>query len=266
MSTSAEETISMSQSSQEAQKPTEPVAKEAVPTLTVPARGNPGYKIRIRKNGPYIVEGGVPLVRKSIVYSEYGEPLTWKTESIIPTDEIYLLCRCGQSRHKPFCDSSHSRLGFDGTETASTEPSAARRRVFAGTRITMSDDESLCADAGFCGNRIAKVWDMIERTGDSQIRFQLMQMVERCPSGRLVYALQTGEVIEPDLPQQIAVITDGPYWVTGGIPIELSDGRLLEVRNRVTLCRCGHSQNKPLCDSTHAAIGFRDPPPNMQSA
>lgn len=218
-----------------------------------------GYKITVRKDGPYFVEGGVPLVRKSIVYSEHGEPLTWKKETIVPAEETYVLCRCGKSGHKPFCDGSHARLGFDGRETAETGPSAARRQIFKGTRITMTDDGSLCADAGFCGNRIEKVWDLIERTGDSQVRFQLMQMVERCPSGRLVYELRSGEVIEPDLPQEIAVTTDGPYWVTGGIPIELSDGRRLEVRNRVTLCRCGHSQNKPLCDGTHAEIGFKEP-------
>ena len=217
------------------------------------------YKITVRHNGPYLVEGGVPLVRKSIVYSEHGEPLTWKTETILTGGDSYMLCRCGNSSKKPFCDSTHRRLPFDGSETASRGPSVARRKVFAGRRITMSDDTSLCADAGFCGNRIEKVWDLIERSEDSQVRFQLMQMVERCPSGRLVYQLESGEEIEPDLPCQIAVTADGPYWVTGGIPIELSDGTLLEVRNRVTLCRCGQSGNKPLCDGTHTEIGFREP-------
>ena len=36
----------------------------------------------------------------------------------------------------------------------------------------------------------------------------------------------------------------------------LADGTTYEVRNRVTLCRCGASQNKPFCDATHASIGF----------
>ena len=38
----------------------------------------------------------------------------------------------------------------------------------------------------------------------------------------------------------------------------IRDGFAYEVRNRVTLCRCGASKNKPFCDGSHAAIKFRD--------
>jgi CDGSH-type Zn-finger protein len=43
----------------------------------------------------------------------------------------------------------------------------------------------------------------------------------------------------------------GPLWVTGNIPILRADGQPLEIRNRVTLCRCGCSGAKPLCDGAH---------------
>jgi len=54
----------------------------------------------------------------------------------------------------------------------------------------------------------------------------------------------------------ITVITSdypiaGSLWLTGGIPIERSDSQPLEVRNRVTLCNCGHSRINPLCDGGH---------------
>ena len=49
----------------------------------------------------------------------------------------------------------------------------------------------------------------------------------------------------------------GPV-VRGGIPITAADGFQYELRNRVALCRCGASQNKPFCDGTHAQIKFRD--------
>jgi CDGSH-type Zn-finger protein len=39
--------------------------------------------------------------------------------------------------------------------------------------------------------------------------------------------------------------------VTGYVPIERADGQPCEARNRVTLCCCGESRNKPFCDGTH---------------
>ena len=45
----------------------------------------------------------------------------------------------------------------------------------------------------------------------------------------------------------------GPIWVRGGIPVASADGKTYEVRNRLTLCRCGRSANKPFCDGSHAA-------------
>jgi len=57
--------------------------------------------------------------------------------------------------------------------------------------------------------------------------------------------------------QGVVVEEDGPYWVRGGVRIESADGHVWETRNRVTLCRCGASSNKPFCDATHDEIGFR---------
>jgi CDGSH-type Zn-finger protein len=82
-------------------------------------------RIIIRKNGPYRIQGNIPLVRKIQVVSEYGEPLTWKNEGALETEEgEYFLCRCGQSSHKPFCDSTHRQISFDGTERAPLSPTA----------------------------------------------------------------------------------------------------------------------------------------------
>ena len=158
---------------------------------------------------------------------------------------------------KPYCDNTHARVQFDGTENAPTEPSESRRVRVDAARITVTDDQMLCTRAGFCGNRVEKIWNQLERADDSRVRFDVIQRVERCPSGRLAYDLGDGP-IEPDLPAAIAVTTDGPYWVTGGITVTMSDGRTLETRNRVELCRCGHSSIKPLCDGTHKDVKFRD--------
>ena len=73
--------------------------------------------------------------------------------------------------------------------------------------------------------------------------------------------MKDGKKIEPKLPREIAVVEDepegkhGPLWVRGGIEIEAEDGTVYEVRNRVTLCRCGGSGNKPFCDAMHMEDG-----------
>jgi CDGSH-type Zn-finger protein len=218
-------------------------------------------RIVVTEDGPYIVHGGVPLVHKVQVVSEYGEPLTWQKQASFETSETYELCRCGQSRFMPFCDVTHALREFDGTEAADTGKTAERQHIYpGGTGILVKRDYSLCMNSGFCANRLASVEVMVAKTGDPQVRAQVMAMIERCPSGSYVYALDAGEPeIEPDLPQQIAVTTEvtaegpiaGPLWVTGRIPIERADGQPLEKRNRVTLCCCGLSEKKPLCDGTH---------------
>ena len=91
-----------------------------------------------------------------------------------------------------------------------------------------------------------------------------LRQVNDCPSGRLVaWDKATRTPIEREWPVSIGLIEDpaedcsGPIWLRGGITLIAADGFTYETRNRVTLCRCGQSQNKPFCDGTHAAIKFR---------
>ena len=223
-------------------------------------------RIVILKNGSYHVFGKVPLVHKIQVVSEYGEPLTWQKDRVYEIKkkegyEVYGLCRCGLSKNKPFCDVTHREIGFDGTETADTQTAEMHSvKLPRGTRITVRKNPALCMDSGFCGLHDAGLHQLVAATEDTRMRSLVIAMVERCPSGALTYRIdQAGPDIEPDLPVQIAVTIEitsdgpieGPLWVTGYIPVERSDGQPLETRNRVTLCNCGHSGGKPLCDGTH---------------
>jgi hypothetical protein len=86
-----------------------------------------------------------------------------------------------------------------------------------------------------------------------------------CPSGRLVARdVSTGVAIEPKFTPSIGLIADpdagvaGPLWVRGGIPIFSADGEPYEIRNRVTLFRCGGSSSKPFCDGTHMDNNFQE--------
>lgn len=214
-----------------------------------------GPSIDTKPDGPYVVTGSVPLRTKQPVVSEHGEPLTWQTNDVLDAATAYALCRCGASANKPYCDGSHTDNGFDGTETASAKTYIETRVSLGGEGVEIFDDRAICTHAGFCGNRLTNIWEMAAKTGDTQVRAQAMAMVERCPSGALAYAVDNTD-IEPDFPTEISVIPNGPLWVTGKIPIGRADGEPMEARNRVTLCRCGGSANKPLCDGTHTDNGF----------
>jgi CDGSH-type Zn-finger protein len=221
-----------------------------------------GFRVRIKEDGPYEVTGSPPLVGTAQVETEFGEPVGWEEPSPIDAPAEFDLCRCGRSSRKPFCDASHETSGFDGKEMADRQPRADRARVLKGDAVVMTDDPSLCTHAGHCADRFTDVWEMIRKTTDPAVRTRLQQMVELCPSGRLAHApTSDAEPVEPEFEPSIAVVKDGPIWVRGGIPIESSDGTTYETRNRVTLCRCGHSDNKPFCDGTHKVVGFRDGAP-----
>ena len=227
-------------------------------------------KIIVAQNGPYLVYGDPAIVRKLQITSEHGEPMTWQTNETIDTGDrsVVKLCRCGGSSNKPFCDDTHKKNAFNGTETAATNTFEERKIVHEGSiGIVIKRDYSLCAESGFCGHRLANIQKLAAQTDDSIVRAQVMAMIERCPSGSYTYALDEDSAdIEPDLPQQVAVTTEmtaagpiaGPLWVTGNILIERSDGQPVETRNRVTLCRCGQSKNKPFCDGTHRAMNIQE--------
>ena len=220
-------------------------------------------KIIVRKNGPYVVYNRLPLVRKEQIISEHGEPLSWRKTGNVEIEDTYALCRCGQSTTKPFCDGTHVRIKFDGTETAATNNSEERRDTYEGTGITVHRDNHLCMDAGFCGDRFKNIIKMMGDTDDSIVRGRVMAMVERCPSGTYTYTIEPDEAdVEPSLPAEIAITIEGdlqgPIWVTGGIKVQRSDGQPFQTRNRVTLCRCGHSKKKPLCDGMHRALDIKE--------
>ncbi|MGH1488663.1 MAG: CDGSH iron-sulfur domain-containing protein [Acidimicrobiales bacterium] len=211
--------------------------------------------ITVAGGGPYLVKGSVPITSKSPIMSEHGEPLTWKTAPAGETKKRVALCRCGASENKPYCDGAHAAVDWDDTDNAPAGTYKERAQSHGGEGMEVFDDRPICVHAGFCGNQVTNVWKMAAKTGDSQVRAQAMAMIERCPSGALTYSVD-GEMIEPDLPAEIAVIPDGPLWVGSGIEITRADGTTMEPRNRVTLCRCGQSGSKPLCDGSHKEAGF----------
>lgn len=67
-------------------------------------------EIKARENGPYRIQGPFRLVDADGNAYDLGE-----------RGEVVALCRCGGSTTKPFCDGTHSRIGFQAAERAVAE-------------------------------------------------------------------------------------------------------------------------------------------------
>jgi CDGSH-type Zn-finger protein/uncharacterized Fe-S cluster protein YjdI len=153
--------------------------------LTYESKGNlknepvpPVNLMRVYENGPYAFLGDLEI--------------DGKKEGFRAT-----LCRCGQSKRKPFCDHSHADAKF----VATGEPPTV-------------DDTALK-----------------NRNGPLKI--------QRTP--------------------------DGPLQISGNVEICAATGRVVLRTSSVTLCRCGHSKTKPICDGSHALVGFKDSPTNNEN-
>jgi CDGSH-type Zn-finger protein/truncated hemoglobin YjbI len=216
-------------------------------------------KIEVAVDGPYLVANA-------------GNVRNWLGESL-PVAPQTALCRCGESKSKPFCDGTHAEVGFRGEKDRQRVPD--RLDTYVGQQVTILDNRGLCQHSGFCSDRLAMVFrvDQEPFVAPSGGRMdEIIRAVRDCPSGALGYAID-GVEAQADVDHHgrreatIEVTKDGPYRITGGIPLTGARGRQVPrnagaSREHYALCRCGHSQNKPFCSGMHWYIEFHDPVPD----
>ena len=222
------------------------------------------FFISIQKDGPYLVYGKPPINEETITPDADGYSWTYTKGAVTDNceEEPIAFCRCGRSGHKPCCDGTHAHTPWDSEETATKESILSIAKQYRNADLILNDTKKYCAVARFCDGK-KDIWELMEESLDEETRKLIEYRENHCPSGRLILVNQaTGKIYEPDLDPSIGIIEDpvmkvsGPIWVKGGIRIQSADGSSYEIRNRVTLCRCGHSKNKPFCDATHVKIGF----------
>lgn len=227
------------------------------------------FHLTVTESGPILVFGRPPLLQQFIMPNEEGENWVFREGESYSTDEQpTAICRCGASKNKPYCDGSHKTTEWDPILTASDKPLLEEAESLEGPTLILTDNEKYCVFARFCDAK-GRAWNLVEQSDDPQAREYTIHEANMCPGGRLsAWDNETEKPFEPKYLPSLGLIEDpalkvsGGLWVRGGIPIKREDGRTYEIRNRVVLCRCGMSKNKPFCDGTHASAHFKDGLPN----
>ena len=173
-----------------------------------------------------------------------------------PGKKVFL-CRCGESRNKPYCDGAHAAAGYSSANTCDRDAV----KDFAAPGITVHFNRAICSGAGECVRGLPEVfvsgvadWIRPDRAGVDQV----MAVVQRCPSGALTCSVD-GELVTRDLAEvSLRNVKDGPYEVTGPVALDTETWSAHASRTSFALCRCGRSGNAPFCDYSHGEQGWKD--------
>jgi CDGSH-type Zn-finger protein/truncated hemoglobin YjbI len=221
-------------------------------------QGGLATSIQAKRNGPYLTTNVPELVNHLGVGNR-------------PLPQL-ALCRCGGSATKPTCDGACAENGFSDEKDPERVPD--HRDEYPGQQLTVFDNRGICQHSGYCSDRLPAVFrtnaePFVAASGGRMD--EIIRAARDCPSGALSYALGGREARhhvdwENARRPAIEVTADGPYRVTGGIPLADADGAPVaraqgSSTEHYALCRCGHSRNKPFCSGMHWYIGFRDPQP-----
>lgn len=121
-------------------------------------------------------------------------------------------------------------------------------RSYRGKNINVTFDSSQCCHLGDCLKNLpsvfnlkARPWINLNDTDEAEV----IKAVNACPSGALRYHEKTDETVS------VSIVRGGPFNFRGTIKVKPSFNAEVETQSRVSLCRCGLSNNKPYCDGNH---------------
>jgi CDGSH-type Zn-finger protein/uncharacterized Fe-S cluster protein YjdI len=207
-------------------------------------------RITPKENGPLVVDAP-PVIRN-------------QDGATIETGAKAVLCRCGQSQKKPFCDGAHVKAGFssapDHSKIRNTE--ILYEGAIGDSQVTVSYTPVLCSHAGECQHAAPSVFQPTEKPWvkpEAGTMDELLNALSTCPSGALRISSSTDQkpqhLTDGDI--EIVVEKDGPFRVKN-VPLDAEFNGVGASRTKYVLCRCGHSKNKPFCDGTHYDVKWRD--------
>jgi uncharacterized Fe-S cluster protein YjdI/CDGSH-type Zn-finger protein len=134
-------------------------------------------------------------------------------------------------------------------------------KQYEGPGITVHWEPNVCIHVSNCIRAVpgvfkpdARPWVNVEGASADEIA----AAIESCPTGALSYLRTDGGPQEaPESPTKVEPRPNGPLFVHGDIEVIDAEGNVTRRATRIALCRCGQSRNKPYCDLSHRAVGFK---------
>lgn len=138
-------------------------------------------------------------------------------------------------------------------------------KEYSNGEVTIVWKPDLCIHSRVCwrgANSLPEVFNPTQRpwiTPEGAGSQQIMDQVDRCPSGALSYYLNDAK---PDVAAEtsetiVEMMRNGPLMVYGNVTVKDQDGKETRKSKVTAFCRCGASANKPYCDGSHVKAGFK---------
>lgn len=134
-------------------------------------------------------------------------------------------------------------------------------KEYRGRDIVVRYDAKRCIHAAECAGGLPQVFDPSAHPWvkpEAAPAQAIAEVVSRCPTGAL-HAEWQGGPAKVASANRAVLCANGPIYLRGEIEIANAGGTVTIRDERVALCRCGSSENKPFCDGSHAKTGFGDP-------
>lgn len=198
--------------------------------------------------------------RPAVIFTRYSPYMVTDLEQLedslgkkLEVQPVITLCRCGGSKHKPFCDGTHCSKGINGEKSPDRAP--YNWKDYRGEKITVHFNLGVCSHDGSCVRGLPCVFDVNKRpwiNADAASPEEIISVIHRCPSGALAYTYN-GE-LHKELYRGKPVIraaSKGQIEVFGGIELKDDQGTRPETPDHYVLCGCGCSKNNPFCSGEH---------------
>ncbi len=204
-------------------------------------------KLNLQANGP--IELDVENGEFPVLQCEGGRD--------IKIDKAAFLCRCGESKNKPFCDWTHVASGFSDENKGRND----KLQDYEAPGITVHFNRAICSGASQCVHSLPAVFKSASKDwihpAEATVE-EVVAAIGKCPSGALTYTIDGKTEKNEATEVSIRVVKNGPYEIKG--PVAIDAPRWSENASQTTfaLCRCGKSANIPFCDYSHGEQNWDD--------